>query len=375
MNKEISMTNKKTIAKHVLILMTFGIFMVLIGQYTTKTNIRNNYTTLDEFILSALDNCPQQEKKCLKVSAKLLLDNASFDEVMSVIERNIHDANIFKTCHQITHEFGRIEYEKSKNIREVLGRSNHVCYEGYFHGAAEAYFLDQNISLQVTDERFKNSIPNVCGQIKNYLNSDLYMSCLHGLGHALMYVTLNEVPLALLLCDELATTSSREGCYSGIFMENRTNEFSVDHPTIYIRASEPDYPCTILESKYLDTCYGYQAVRVYINSSFSFTEAVKFCQSAPTLHQIRCISQVSGHMTGYPRAEELLSKDCAIISNSNLQSGCIIAVAKRFIQRDMGNLTSALRFCSAFKNSNKELCITTAQVAAQKWLSVKTLDF
>ena len=140
-----------------------------------ENNIRNNYNTLDEFVLSTIKKCPPKLGECLKASAETLLNDASLDEVMSVMKLHIHEADIFNSCHQITHEFGRIEYKKSKNIKEVFNKGNYVCYEGFFHGATEAYFLDKNISMDVTDPKFKDSIPKVCGQEKDYKKIMIYM--------------------------------------------------------------------------------------------------------------------------------------------------------------------------------------------------------
>lgn len=361
------MARKQKIAIYTIVAAALVTLLIQTTNSILVKNARQAYPSLEEFVLSTINKCSQKDGQCLKESAELLLLNASLDEVMTVLENHINEPDVFNTCHQITHEFGRIEYEKNKDIRTVLGGENYACYEGYFHGATEAYLLDKNISLDPNEKDLWTSVPMVCGQVKDYLNSDLYVSCLHGLGHGLMYITNGEVPLSLKLCDELKTDSDRRGCYSGVFMENRTNEFSIDHPSKYIRAGNPAYPCTILESKYGDTCYGYQAVGVYINSGLQFAEAVKFCISAPKQHQIGCINQVSGHMTGYLRTEESLAEDCKMISNKQLEETCIISIAKRFIQRDLGNLKSAMRFCAALPNTDRQLCITNAEISAQMW--------
>ena len=360
------MFSKKPIIIYLLVIVIFSLSVQLAEKYSKKS-VLGNYASVDEFVLSTIDKCPPKLGPCLRASAEILLNNLSHEEVISVLERHIKEPEVFNSCHQITHEFGRIEYERTKDIRKVFNIGSYICYEGFFHGAAEAYFLDKHISIRKIDNKFKSSIPSVCGMISDHANKDFYQSCLHGLGHALMYVTENEVPQALMLCDVPKSSLEKEGCYSGVFMENKQDEFSTDHPSRYIHPDDPAYPCTILEAKYRNACYGYQAVRLYSRFGHNFKEAVNFCEKAPLENRVRCIRQVSGHMIGYPRDEKSFSKDCGIIADSRLRSECIIGVAKRFIQRDLGDLTSALRFCSSLESSEKELCISTAEDASRKW--------
>src|SRR5438093_640850 len=83
--------------------------------------------------------------------------------------------------------------------------------------------------------------------------------CLHGLGHALMYFTENQLDKSLQGCDSLPDGWSRESCYGGVFMEN---VFSSNPEIRNVSATDYHHPCNQIDAKYRGACYLMQTWRM-----------------------------------------------------------------------------------------------------------------
>ena len=186
---------------------------------------KQNEEILDptKYIVTQMGQCLQAEKRsqCLKQAAKDFSERFSLQEVLAVFEKNEQKPELIATCHEETHYLSREEYQKKKNIRDVFASCNHSCLGGCFHGAVEGYFIEKNIAIGSEDDsEVSGEIPQICGQQKDYEKTQQHTECLHGLGHAVMFLTENDLIRSLKLCDNLKTKSEQELCFTGAFMAN-----------------------------------------------------------------------------------------------------------------------------------------------------------
>ena len=104
-------------------------------------------------------------------------------------------------------------------------------------------------------ENIADLFPRVCGKAEDYQKPIEFNECLHGMGHAAMFITDMELLESLSLCDTFSEQRHIERCYSGVFMENSSSSTSFDHVSKYIRKDDPFYPCNSIKEKYQSLCW------------------------------------------------------------------------------------------------------------------------
>jgi len=104
---------------------------------------------------------------------------------------------------------------------------------------------------------------------ENSTSEDQYKLCIHGLGHTFLLERIGEIFPALKDCDKLDSVRERQLCYSGVFMENRSN--IMGGGWIYRKEDDLIYPCNAedLDEKYKFSCY--------LQLVLPFTEAFEIC--------------------------------------------------------------------------------------------------
>lgn len=150
------------------------------------------------------------------------------------------DAEIARSCHGLAHEIGRLAYKKYQNFQTAFSYQDDVCANGYVHGVIEAHFA------VITDVYAE--IQKIC--------SAADLSCIHGVGHGIMYFQANDVPKALNLCETFGGSSQIIACSEAVFHENfETN--SVVHTAKYLNPDDPFGLCLNQPDGYKPNCYYY----------------------------------------------------------------------------------------------------------------------
>src|SRR3989442_15231253 len=79
----------------------------------------------------------------------------------------------------------------------------------------------QGRSFQMGRERLLGDLNSICAGIPGKERKSLeYYNCVHGLGHAIMAVTGDDLFDALHDCDGVTGSMEENACASGVFMEN-----------------------------------------------------------------------------------------------------------------------------------------------------------
>jgi hypothetical protein len=148
-------------------------------------------------------------------------------------------------CHGLAHVIGHAAGERYGDIGRAYRHGDRFCASGYYHGVMEAIVAaDRSRALDRPDE--------ICAGLRR--GSVDEGNCAHGLGHGFMVVRADEVPASLRLCDRLSRDYERRNCYDGVFMENVMTQDDPRHPSRYLDPNRPLRLCSLLPSRYGESC-------------------------------------------------------------------------------------------------------------------------
>src|SRR5581483_10607926 len=131
-----------------------------------------------------------------------------------------------------------------------------------------------------TEPDLKTAVTTACGiydPTKPYFD---WFQCDHGLGHGIMQYEQDDVLKSVKDCDMLDTANqAREICYGGVFMENITTDAKTGHPSKYIKADDPIYPCDIVGTQYKSTCYFLSSSMILRLNNWNFPLVFQTCNT------------------------------------------------------------------------------------------------
>ncbi len=283
---------------------------------------------------------------CYKQVAGVLYGQFGLAKTLAVLKENEEYPEIYARCHEVTHYLSRLEYEKQGSIAKVYAQCDSTCHGGCYHGTLEAY-LKKNTNADFA---------KVCGQSEDYRKPIEFNECLHGMGHAAMFVTEMELMKSLKLCDTISDQQNRERCYTGVFMENSSSSTSFDHASIYIRADDPFYPCNSLEEKYQSLCWQYQSSYFSIISNQDWQKVARLCLQVPTQYQDRCFRTIGTNQVGFTSSLETMKKDCDLMPSAHFKNVCVAGVVSSLSYRFVGDMQKMIDFCGLTDLQNRESC-------------------
>lgn len=166
-------------------------------------------------------------------------------------------------CHDRGHDLGKVIYAKSGQIGESLRICSDSCYSGCMHGVLmEAFSQEDPEPHEHTEDELKNghlhtTLEDVEKQMDKICNDDEVLAeysrgdCLHGVGHALMYLSNYDPGQAIEYCNLFPTNPERYYCATGAYMEYVTQNWVADRQA----GKTTFYPCD--ENEYPAACYRY----------------------------------------------------------------------------------------------------------------------
>lgn len=312
---------------------------------------------IDEKITSSLQACSTHEYRntCLKDLSKDLLGMTTLSEILPVLERHEKEEPYFSFCHSLTHYLGQEAYKKLGNVPSVYAQATSACLGGIYHGAIEGYFIEKKITVDGTEEQdaiIGEHVRSICGKQEHYKKPQEFTECNHGLGHALMFVTDNDLIRALKLCDYAPSQGEQELCYTGALMQNSDSINDKTHPSKYGKAGDLIYPCPILEEKYQHMCYTYG---VLSRLQYEEEKAVSICNSIPSDYRTECFATYGRDRTMATSSPEELVRQCSIIQNESYKKECIGGAGYNIIIRFGLSSPLPFTFCDLTQH-NKEYC-------------------
>lgn len=324
---------------------------------------------VDTYIRKQMGICYKNGKNdCYKQVASLFFYQFKLADILNLFATNEADPSVFSRCHEVTHYLSRMEYAKKKNLPKVFATCNFTCHGGCYHGAIEEYLKEKNLlSSQDYEESLRREIPKICGRKEDFSVPLAYGECIHGIGHGAMYIFDGDIFNSLHACDLLSSLKDREGCYSGVFMENSSSSTNTDHPGKFIRQDDPMYPCNILEEKYLPLCYRYQSSYFATLTNHDWKKTIELCMGIPQRYWNDCFQTIGTNQVGFTQDLQLIKRNCELMPSAQAQDICVSGVVISFAGRFVNDASKILAFCSAVDESNKKACFQQMGLSIRSW--------
>lgn len=329
--------------------------------------IHNKVGDPELYITKNLQACNQDEYKnrCLKKAAADFLNHLKLTEILPILRKNEKTEAYFRACHQLAHYLGQYEYGRVKSVTSVYATADETCSGGIYHGTIEGYFMERKIIFDgtpETDKKISTEISRVCGKENEHERINEYGNCVHGLGHALMYVTDNDLVRALKLCDYVESEWYQGICYTGALMQNYNSFGDVDHPSLYVKIDDPLYPCYILEKRYQPRCYSYG---VLTNFQQYPEKSVALCEKIPREYARACFKTygVDRSIVGF--SPTVIKSQCGLVKDFEFRADCINESAGHLVSRFGLESTLGAELCSLEDIKNQYACYSLLIVTAK----------
>lgn len=302
---------------------------------------------------------------CYQKVADNLQAAFSLPDSLDILATNESSPPVYARCHQVTHYLGRSEYKTSQNLPTTLMSCNSTCEGGCYHGVVEEYLKEHDHNL--SGESIKKTFTSICH--KDSLSPLVFAECEHGLGHAAMYITNNDLIPSLTLCDTLSGVSNREHCYSGVFMENSSSSTATSVSEKTMRPTDPLYPCNTLSTQYLKLCYEYQSSYFSIITHYDAKATADLCLKVPLEYQDGCIQIIGGGQVGLTSDVKVMSHNCSLMPTSEYRSICNTGVVSSLATRYVGKVDRLTNFCTAIIMEDQEQCFSHIGRVVASWES------
>ena len=285
---------------------------------------------------------------------------AAFDDLKNEYSKNEF---VQTNCHQLTHVVGRAAFSLYGDIPNTYGQGDDFCQGGYFHGAIEA------VAAKIGPDKIVDEASTICADLReSQEHSSYHFSCVHGLGHGLMSILGNEVFKSLETCDTLTDTWEQESCYGGVFMENVMAASNPSHPSKYLKADQPLYPCTDIESRYKTECYKRQIWYALYTQDNDFGKVFDLCSTTKTDSRSTCYQSLGGEASWRSVNDVDQTKStCVLGGDYEARSNCVIGVVKGFFSYYDGDQakTQATEFCESLDTNLRDVCTQTSEESAK----------
>lgn len=168
---------------------------------------------------------PGGKDACIERTLVTLIDQAGIAKSMEVLDTLATlDADIKSNAHPLAHGMGIAAYRGRETMAATFAACPVTQMSGCGHGVIQGYFLD--LSRQGRSIG-RAELDAVCDPHR--ARQFTYFQCAHGLGHGLMAVHENHLPMSLEACDLVSDDFIRTSCYGGAFMENVVNATHPHH--------------------------------------------------------------------------------------------------------------------------------------------------
>ena len=172
-----------------------------------------------------------------------------------------------------------------------------------------------------------------------------------------MFVSDNDLPTALVRCDDLIDNWARGQCVNGAFMQNMFSKYN-GHQSDYLPKDDLHFPCNIAREKDQSACYQVQGRPILDAYNWDFTKSFAFC-AALSSDDLRfaCAdglgAAVSNHSAYEPKKiVQLCSKA------GTLENGCLYG-ALTDLEGVVGDQSLGEKVCALERADKAMMCAET----------------
>ena len=262
-------------------------------------------------------------------------------------EKIATDPSIEATCHPIAHTIGAgalLRYHG--DVARAFGEGDPTCGSGYYHG------LLQWKLAGVTPDKVATVARTVCTSPKIRANAYDYYQCVHGLGHGLMLYTRYDLPQALKLCHQLATSYDSISCTGGVFMENQQSSYGIRSK--YLKKDDLLYPCDVVKDQ--DKLYCYLLVTSYIlpQVGYDWKKTADWCRKSDAGFVQYCFQSYGRDASGSAREDPNgIIKNCSQAGSGERE--CIFGAVRDILNNDPSD-TRSKQLCEKVDSQFRSYC-------------------
>lgn len=336
-----SMKISRNTLKIYILLILLIIFSTLIFFNRNTQNTSSNKSLILDF---SKELTPQEYTKTRNEYVSLLLTQNPRVALDRVREQTKTNNSLLRSCHALTHDLGHIAYIKYKNFAEALKYQDEICNSGYLHGIIESQFSKSTDIL--------NAMQTICNKFK--IESYIGWECYHGIGHGLMYFNSNDLPKSIKLCDAYKNNYAASTCRNGVFMENFNTDQKI-HPSQFLKASDPFYPCAEQRQSHKSDCYLYAPAYFLTLHKNDYFGALEWCKTADKNFQSTCANGVGSQAIKENINNPKLVEKICMSADKGQVTPCITGMVGLYINH-FGSIKPASELCEKLEISNKSAC-------------------
>ncbi len=363
------------------------------------------------FVRAAVEECATLSRAsktdCYQGHFLARLGESGVREALTALEAVAAvDVDVERDGHVYTHAIGITSYTPDINVSTVFSQCTTLFQSGCYHGVLQAHFM---ASGEVTEEL----VQELCETYKGpEADRWILFQCLHGMGHGLTMFYDHHLPRALEACDLLASRWDQESCYGGAFMENIMNASNPHHPASELasehgdmaaqegdmsaeesgmagaeggmgdeaapehqhetaaeagegelvleafeplRESDPHYPCSVMDARYLRACYMMQTSAMLWLNGGDIGDAASSCDDAPEDWRRTCFQSLGRDISSYTLQDVDDSiRECRK-ANPEYRTWCYIGLVKNFVDLTADTETG-FEFCREVEEDSKPRC-------------------
>lgn len=329
-----------TILFFVLVITVSGYFFLMRGRGEHR-EVTVEYTS------NTLSDADYQESLSGYLS---LVENIDPSAALGALRKDA-EANdaLFRSCHALAHEIGRASFEKYQDFATALKYKDDLCNSGYLHGVIENYFNG------------RADIDSLMAGLCDAYPEHKFMSwqCHHGVGHALMYFSDNDLPASLARCARYADSFARTACTGGAYMENASGEPTA-HPSKFLSDSDINFPCNESYAIESQTCYIYVPARyLSLNENGSLEDMLGACDEVDVSHRDYCYQGAGDRIAkAYLGRFDAVQNTCGVLEGGG-RAACIKGAVDFYIGQ-YGTAEQTGLFCSSLDGDDRFSCIESA---------------
>ncbi|HEU4886096.1 MAG TPA: hypothetical protein VFT45_27910 [Longimicrobium sp.] len=337
----------------------------------------------------------RNKQACVERTLVALIDQTGIGRTMEVLDSLvIVDGDVRANAHALAHGLGIAAYRTPETMAATFAACPPTQMSGCYHGVVQGYFLSlaRQGRLPGTAE-----LDVMCEPHRG--TTFLFFQCAHGMGHGLMAVHDNHVPMSLDACDLATDNFIRTSCYGGVFMENVVRVTHPHHtaeghagtqahdghdaqpadphaahgaasaaghdehaghaagqqaqamqhaPWQPLNRNDPLYPCNAVAPKYQDACYMMQTSAILYFNGSDVAATGRACESAPAAMVSVCFGSLGRDITAlaaqnHARSLELCGRTAGQAGGRG-QLWCTLGVVQNLVNV-AANPDEGLRFC------------------------------
>jgi len=297
---------------------------------------------------------------CIQQRYQDLVRNLGVEAAFAELKGEMATNNFINSnCHQISHVIGRVAADLYGDIPNTYSHGNSFCGSGYYHGALET------IVAKIGPDRILEEADSLCADLGGHPKHSLFhYNCAHGLGHGFMGNQENDIFDSLDTCDALSDPWERERCYGGVFMENVITKDDREHPSKYLKAASPLYPCDTIESRYKNECYQRQTSYALRTQGNDFVRVFDLCRrledgfSSPCYQglgwaaSVQSLNQTDNNATVNQSTGDL----CMLGGEYEARFNCIVGAVEYFVRHYYSDAQPKV-FCETLTAELRAACL------------------